>query len=168
MGTCKSCGVNFHPELTACPVCGEVPRGERIRRRRFGFLLNSAAATIVATFLLVNTLSAEARVGMRPADCQLSREMAQQTRNALRAYENKDEDGSAQLLEVSAEWARLASGYTPGKYSWSATGLEHNWLDRLSKATRELATGGAVSAEGMADSSQYVRELTFLLPRYCS
>ena len=169
MSNCARCGVAFHPELPSCPVCGTTRAREANRRRKFWFLINTIAVSSVAAVVLIRTLTGgEVLAGMSPADCSVAKNLAAETRNVVFALEGNEELGRQELFELSDTWAEIAARYTPGKYSWSTSGLEHNWLDRMSLATAELAVGETVSTEGVSDPKRYVIELTRLLPRYCS
>lgn len=168
MSNCHRCGVPFHPELPSCPVCGTTREREAKRRGKFWFLVNTVAVSFVALVVLTRTLTGGAAVGMSAEDCSAAKNLAAETRNVVFALEGNEEAGRSQLVRISGTWAELAANYTPGKYSWSTSGLEHNWLDRLSLATAQLANGDEVSAEGATDPKRYVVELTRLLPRYCS
>jgi hypothetical protein len=169
MADCKNCGVAFHPELPSCPVCGRMRDAESRRRTRFWFLINTCAVTFVAAVVLLRTISGgEVLVGMSSADCAAASNLAAQTRSTVFMLEGNQEAGEADLLSLSRAWGDLAANYTPGKYSWSTSGLEHNWLDRMSIATEQLAEGQLTNLEGAAAPERYVVELSRLLPRYCS
>lgn len=169
MTNCKHCGVAFHPELPSCPVCGRMRDAESRRRTRFWFLINTFAVTFVATVVLLRTISGgEVLAGMSSADCAAASNLAAQTRSTVFMLEGNPNAGQADLIALSRAWGALAENYTPGKYSWSTSGLEHNWLDRMSIATAQLAEGRLTNLEGAAAPDRYVVELTRLLPRYCS
>lgn len=168
MTNCSRCGVPFHPEITTCPVCGQLRERERARKNKLWFLVNTIAVSFVATVALVRTLTAgEIQIGMTEADCQLAKDLVVQTRSVVAELENTESAPEA-LAEISVSWGNLAEHYTPGKYSWSSSGLEHNWLRRLAVSSAGLASGKQIATEGQDDPARYVIELTRLLPRYCS
>lgn len=165
---CNVCGEGFHPELSACPACGtETPR-EAHRRSRFLYLINTVLVSAVALGVMVTAVGgAQAQTGMTATDCNLSRDLTIQTRAAVLALEG-DLAARGRLQEISIQWQMLAENYTPGKFSWSTTGLEHNWLQRMGTATGQLASGDPVNVEGEGDPKNYLEALSRLLPRYCS
>lgn len=152
-----------------CPLCGYLRESERNRRQKLEYLVNTFVVTAVAGIVLVRLiLSDDVTIGMTKEDCTTASVLAESTRTAVSRIESNRELASAELLETSEVWSQLASRYTPGKYSWSTSGLEHNWLERLSQSTKNLATGSTVNTEGQADAKRYVIDLTRLIPRYCS
>lgn len=165
---CSRCGISFHPELTRCPLCGALRERERVRRSRLFFLANTIAVSFVASVVLVRSLSGgEVVAGMSAEDCSIAKDLVVQTRIAANNLEQSVE--AASELEAAAQaWAEIASRYTPGKFSWSSSGREHNWLERLAQSSEALASGDEVLTEKDQDPVQYVTELTRLLPRYCS
>ena len=169
MSRCARCGVVYHPELTNCPLCGSMRSKERERRRRLGFLINTIAVSFVATVVLWRTaIAPDVQIGMSSTDCQSAQELVKQTRYAIESISSDQDRAVAELTAVSERWGELAGRYVPGKYSWSSTGHEHNWLERLSDSTYQLSVGGEVRVEEVDDPRQYVVELTKLYPRYCS
>ena len=169
MSRCARCGVVYHPELTSCPLCGSMRSKEKERRRKLGFLVNTLAVSFVATVILWRTLIAgDVQVGMSQTDCQSAQELVKQTRYAIESISSDTERATLELTSVSEKWGEMASRYVPGKYSWSSSGREHNWLERLSDSTYQLAVGGEVRVEEIEDPREYVLELTKLYPRYCS
>jgi uncharacterized OB-fold protein len=168
MSNCSRCGVPFHPEITKCPVCGELREREKARRNKLWFLVNTLAVSFVAMVVLVRTLSAgEIQIGMSSADCEIAKDLVVQTRSVVTQLESTASAPEA-LAVISLSWGNLAEHYTPGKYSWSSSGLEHNWLQRLAVSSAGLASGEQIATEGQDDPAKYVIELTRLLPRYCS
>lgn len=168
MLACEGCGIGFHPEISKCPVCGMLRPKERARRNKLQFLINTIAVSFVATVVLVRAVAGtEIAVGMSANDCDVAKNLAAKTRVLAQGMESNPQaiDG---LKAVAGSWAELASHYTPGKYSWSSSGLEHNWLQRLAQSTEQLASGDEVATEGGAEPKSYVVELTRLLPRYCN
>lgn len=169
MTNCSRCGVQFHPEISACPVCGQVREAVQARRRKLKYLVNTFLFSSVAVIVLLRTLTAgDVPVGMTSADCNQARVVAEQTRFAVDSLANDKDRGVSELSKVSDAWFQLATNYTPGKYSWSSSGREHNWLERLATSTASLAAGEPLATEQIPDSSKYVVELTRLLGRFCS
>jgi predicted nucleic acid-binding Zn ribbon protein len=169
MAACSRCGVSFHPEISACPLCGEIRQKERFRRKKLLYLLNSFAFTAVAGVVLLRVLTADdVQVGMSDSDCQEAMRLAESTRYAVTSLGSDYQRGVLELNEVSAAWANLANNYVPGKYSWSTSGREHNWLERLAQSTSNLASGQELNTENVANPSKYITDLTRLLPRFCS
>jgi hypothetical protein len=105
---------------------------------------------------------------MSESDCSQARTLAEETRYALDSLASDQERAIQELEEVSQGWGLLAGNYVPGKYSWSTSGREHNWLERLALSTSQLATGVQVSVEEVDNPVKYVSELTRLYPRFCS
>lgn len=169
MSSCLRCGVSFHPELPKCPVCGQVRAREEIRRRKLWYLTNTLAVSFVALLVGVRAITGgEIQVGMSESDCSQARTLAEETRFALESLRSDQERAFQELEEVSQGWGVLAGNYVPGKYSWSTSGREHNWLERLALSTSQLATGVQVSAEEADNPVKYISELTRLYPRFCS
>lgn len=169
MSACSRCGVSFHPEIPACPLCGEIRQRESARRKKLLYLLNTFAFSAVAGVLLLRLLTVgEVQVGMSPSDCQAAMRLAESTRYAVDSLESDYYRGVLELNEVSEAWANLANNYVPGKYSWSTSGREHNWLERLALSTSSLASGEKVNTEDISDPNKYITDLTRLLPRFCS
>lgn len=168
MSNCSRCGVSFHPEIAKCPVCGQLREREKARRNKLWFLVNTIAVSFVATVVLVRTLSAgEMQIGMSAEDCAVAKDLVVQTRTVVSQLSNSD-SAPSELADISLSWGSLAEHYTPGKFSWSSSGLEHNWLQRLATSSAGLASGGQIATEGEEDPARYIIELTRLLPRYCS
>lgn len=169
MSNCSRCGVGFHPEFTTCPVCGQVRPSEIAKRNRLLYFINTFAFTAVALVVGIRLITAsDVQVGMSQADCNTARQLAEETRLAIFDLTNDPERANAQLGDVSVQWAELANNYVPGKYSWSTSGLEHNWLERLSVSTESIAQGIEVNTEDNLDPARYVVDLTRLIPRFCS
>jgi hypothetical protein len=105
---------------------------------------------------------------MSASDCQAAMRLAESTRYAIDSLESDYQRGVLELNEASAAWENLANNYVPGKYSWSTSGREYNWLERLAQSTSNLASGQELNTENVADPSKYVIDLTRLLPRFCS
>ena len=169
MNKCQRCGVPYHPDLTRCPLCRTLSRTESGRRTKLFYLANTIAVSLVAGVILVRALTtSEIAVGMTPSDCQVAQQVAKETRFGVESLASDPERGLSELAEVAASWEELAANYTPGKYSWSTSGLEHGWLERLALSTRALSTGDNVAIEGDAESAEeYVLDLTRLVPRFC-
>lgn len=169
MAACSRCGVSFHPEISACPLCGEIRQKEKARRKKLLYLLNSFVFSAVAGVVLLRVLTAgEVQVGMSDSDCQEAMRLAESTRYAVDSLQSDYQRGVLELNEVSVAWANLANNYVPGKYSWSTSGREHNWLERLAVSTWGLASGDHLNTEEVSDPLKYVTDLTRLLPRFCS
>lgn len=169
MSACSRCGVSFHPEIPSCPLCGEMRQKESIRRKKLLYFLNTFAFSAVAGVILLRLLTVgEVQIGMSASDCQAAMRLAESTRYAVDSLESDYPRGVIELSQVSVGWAKLASNYVPGKYSWSTSGQEHNWLERLALSTLSLASGEAINTEDVSDPNKYVTDLTRLLPRFCS
>jgi ribosomal protein L37E len=169
MSACSRCGVTFHPELPKCPVCGHVRAREQNKRRKLWYLANTIVVTFVALVVGVRALTGgDIQVGMSESDCTQARALAEETRYALDSLSSDQERAIKELQEVSQGWSLLAGNYVPGKYSWSTSGREHNWLERLALSTSQLANGGQVKVEEVDNPVKYVSELTKLYPRFCS
>lgn len=169
MSACSRCGVSFHPEIPSCPLCGEVRQRESVRRKKLRYFLNTFAFTAVAGVVLLRLLTVgEVQVGMSASDCQEAVRLAESTRYAVDSLESDFRRGVVELNQVSEGWASLAANYVPGKYSWSTSGREHNWLERLALSTSSLAKGEELNTEEVSDPHEYVTDLTRLLPRFCS
>lgn len=169
MSVCLRCGVTFHPELPKCPVCGQVRAREANKRRKLWYLTNTILVSFVAVVVGVRAITGgEIQVGMSDSDCSQARVLAEETRYALESLSSDQERAIRELQEVSLAWSNLAGNYVPGKYSWSTSGREHNWLERLAISTSQLATGGQVNVEEVDNPVKYVSELTRLYPRFCS
>lgn len=166
---CRRCGVPMHPDLTKCEVCGELTAIESKRRSRLLYLTNTFAISAVAVAVVVRTLTAgDIAVGMSQSDCQQIQSLTKETRYAVESLSSDQERAVLELEQVSEQWLALSENYVPGKYSWSTSGLEHNWLQRLALATDDLATGKEPEVEGELDPKAYVIELVKLSPRFCS
>ena len=164
---CNFCGSEFHPELSACPSCGTKTPREARRRNRLLYLVNTLLVATLALGVLVSAVGeANARTGMTSADCAVASELSLKTRAAVLALEG-DPEAMDELRELSEQWSALSENYTPGKFSWSTSGLEHNWLQRMGIVTLELANGEEVSIEQGLNPNGYIERLSRLLPRYC-
>lgn len=169
MSACSRCGVTFHPELPKCPVCGQIRAREQSKRRKLWYLANTIAVTFVAVVVGARALTGgDIQVGMSESDCTQARALAEETRYALDSLSSDQERAKRELEEASQGWRMLAGNYVPGKYSWSTSGREHNWLERLALSTSQLATGSQVKVEQVDNPVKYVSELTKLYPRFCS
>ncbi len=169
MSACSRCGVTFHPEIAKCPVCGQVRAREENKRRRLWYLANTLLVTFVALVVGFRAITGgEIQVGMSDTDCTQARSLAEETRYALESLNSDRARAITELEKVSQEWSNLASNYVPGKYSWSTSGREHNWLERLASSTNALARGDQVKVEAVDNPVKYVSELTRLFPRFCS
>ena len=169
MSACSRCGVTFHPELPKCPVCGQIRARELNKRRKLWYLANTIAVTFVALVVGVRAVSGgEVQVGMNESDCTQARVLAEETRYALDSLSSDQDRAIRELQEVSQGWSLLAGNYVPGKFSWSTSGREHNWLERLAQSTGQLAAGAQVKVEEVENPVKYVSELTKLYPRFCS
>ena len=169
MAACPRCGVTFHPELTKCPVCGQLREREKNNRRKLWYLTNTILVSFVAVIVGMRAITGgEIQVGMSESDCSQARALAEETRYALNYLSSDKERATKELKAVSQAWSGLAENYVPGKYSWSTSGREHNWLERLASSTSQLASGGEVKVEEIDNPIKYVSELTRLYPRFCS
>ncbi len=169
MSACSRCGLSFHPEIPSCPLCGEVRQRESSRRKKLLYFLNTFACSAVAGVILLRLLTVgEVQVGMSPNDCNAAMRLAESTRYAVNSLDSDYQRGILELTEVSQAWRNLADNYVPGKYSWSTSGREHNWLERLALSTGSLASGEEINTEDVSDPKKYVTDLTRLLPRFCS
>ncbi len=169
MSACERCGATFHPEIHSCPVCGVVRPKERGRRQKLWYITNTVLVSFVATVVLFRTLSGpEIQIGMSESDCSQARLLAEETRYAIDSLASDQARASKELAEVSAGWGSLAENYVPGKYSWSTSAREHNWLERLAISTSALAKGETIEVEQIQDPAKYVSELSKLYPRFCS
>lgn len=169
MSPCSRCGITFHPELSKCPVCGQVRANEATRRRKLWYLTNTILVSFVAVVVGMRAITGgEIQVGMSESDCSQARVLAEETRYALESLSSDKDRATKELQAVSQAWSGLAANYVPGKYSWSTSGREHNWLERLASSTSQLASGGEVKVEEIDNPIKYVSELTRLYPRFCS
>ncbi len=169
MSSCHRCGVNFHPELPKCPVCGQLREREKSNRRKLWYLTNTILVSFVAVVVGVRAFTGgDIQVGMSESDCSQARVLAEETRYALESLSSDRDRATKELQAVSQAWSGLADNYVPGKYSWSTSGREHNWLERLASSTGLLASGGEVKVEVTDNPIKYVSELTRLYPRFCS
>ena len=169
MSACSRCGVTFHPELPSCPVCGQVRAREQSKRRKLWYLTNTILVSFVALVVGMRAITGgEIQVGMSESDCTQARLLAEETRYALESLSSDQERAAIELQAVSQGWSNLAGNYVPGKYSWSTSGREHNWLERLASSTSQLAVGEKVNVEEVENPVKYVSELTRLYPRFCS
>jgi hypothetical protein len=166
---CRRCGLPMHPDLTKCEVCGETTASESNRRNRLFFSINTIAISFVAIAVVVRTLTAgDIAVGMSQSDCQHIQTLTKQTRYAVESLSSDPERAVVELANSSSNWLELSEKYVPGKFSWSTSGLEHNWLERLASATGALSMGETPEVEGELDPKAYVLELVKLAPRFCS
>lgn len=169
MAACPRCGVTFHPELPKCPVCGQMREREKNNRRKLWYLTNTILVSFVAVVVGMRAITGgEIQVGMSESDCSEARALAEETRYALESLSSDKERATKELQAVSQAWSGLAENYVPGKYSWSTSGREHNWLERLASSTSQLASGGEVKVEETDNPIKYISELTRLYPRFCS
>ena len=170
MSNCGRCGINYHPELSACPLCDTRSEKEETRRTKLWFLTNTILVSFVAMVVLVRAVAGgEVAVGMTQLDCQSAQVLVKETRYAVQSLASDKERGMNELVSVADKWTEMSERYTPGKHSWSASGLEHNWLQRLGQTSQAIATGEDVQIESDALSGEaYLLELTKLYPRYCS
>lgn len=169
MNKCQRCGVPYHPDLTRCPLCRTLSRTESRRRTKLFYLANTIAVGLVAGVILARALtSSEIAVGMTQSDCLAVDRIAKETRYGIESLASDRVRGMEELASVAIRWEELAANYTPGKYSWSTTGLEHSWLERLAMSTKALANGEVVAVEGDSESEEdYVLDLTRMVPRFC-
>ena len=169
MSPCNRCGISFHPELPKCPVCGQLRANEATRRRKLWYLTNTILVSFVAVVVGMRAITGgDIQVGMSESDCSQARVLAEETRYALESLSSDKDRAIKELQAVSQAWSGLAENYVPGKYSWSTSGREHNWLERLASSTSQLASGGEVKVEEIDNPIKYVSELTRLYPRFCS
>ena len=169
MPNCQRCGVPFHPELSRCPLCDAQTAKEQARKRRNWFLINTLSVSFVGLVVIGRAVVAPGvEIGMTSLDCEQSSTLARQTQYAVELVANGSDPEQTELLELADAWTALSEKYVPGKYSWSTSGLEHNWLQRLGVATNQLATGEIVVLEGSSSPEKYVLELTKLRGRFCS
>ena len=169
MSKCARCGISYHPELSACPLCDTRSEKEEVRRSKLWFLTNTIVVSFVALVVLVRVVaSGDIAVGMTQTDCQSAQVLVKETRYAVSSLASDKERGIAELNAVSTKWTEMSERYTPGKHSWSASGLEHNWLQRLGETSYAIANGEAPRIESDALTGEaYLLELTKLYPRYC-
>lgn len=166
---CRRCGLPMHPDLTKCEVCGELTLKEQKRKARLFSLASTISISAVAIVVIVRTLTAgDVAVGMSQSDCQQIQSLTKETRYAVESLSSDQDRAINELTAVSLEWQELSENYVPGKFSWSTSGLEHNWLQRLAHATGSLASGEAPEVENELNPEAYVIELVKLSPRFCS
>ena len=166
---CRRCGLPMHPDLTKCEVCGELTLKEQKRKARLFSLASTVSISAVAIVVIVRTLTAgDIAVGMSQSDCQQIQTLTKETRYAVESLSSDRERATQELTGVSMEWKQLSENYVPGKFSWSTSGLEHNWLQRLASATGSLAEGEVPAVENELKPEAYVIELVKLAPRFCS
>lgn len=159
----------FHPELHTCPVCGQIRPKDAQRRNRLWYLVNTVLVSFVALVVAARAIAAgDVQVGMTPEDCQVARTLAVQTRELVQDLEADPERARADLAEISIKWRTMSQNYVPGKFSWSTSGREHNWLERLADSSDSVASGEPVRFEEIEDVNKYLVELTKLHPRFCS
>lgn len=170
MSKCARCGVSYHPELSACPLCDTRSEREEARRSKLWFLTNTIVVSFVALVVLVRAVSSsDLAVGMTQTDCQSAQVLVKETRYALQSLASDRERGISELAAVGTKWTEMSERYTPGKHSWSASGLEHNWLQRMGETATAIASGAEPRIESDALTGEaYLLELTKLYPRYCS
>lgn len=170
MSKCARCGITYHPELSACPLCDTKSAKEEARRSKLWFLTNTLAVSFVAIVVLVRVVaSGDIAVGMTQTDCQSAQVLVKETRYALQSLSSDKERGISELEAVGAKWTEMSERYTPGKHSWSASGLEHNWLQRMGETATAISLGEEPKIESDALTGEaYLLELTKLYPRYCS
>ena len=169
MSKCPRCGIPYHPELSACPLCDTRSEREEQRQSKLWFLTNTLAVSFVALVVLVRVFtSGDIAVGMTQTDCQSAQALVKETRYAVQSLASDKERGISELSAVGVKWTEMSERYTPGKHSWSASGLEHNWLQRLGETSTAIANGQEPKIESDALTGEaYLLELTKLYPRYC-
>lgn len=166
---CRRCGLPMHPDLTKCEVCGELTWQEQKRKAKLFSLATTTSISAVAILVILRTFTAgDVAVGMSQSDCQQIQALTKETRYAVESLSSDRERATQELSDVSMAWEELSEGYVPGKFSWSTSGLEHNWLQQLAKATGLLATGASPEVENELAPEAYVIELVKLSPRFCS
>lgn len=166
---CNRCGLPMHPDLVKCEVCGELVAREQKNRSRLFSLGTTISVSLVAVAVIVRTLtSGDVAIGMSQSDCIQIQSLAKQTRYAVDSLSSDLERAEIELHEVSQGWETLSQNYVPGKYSWSTSGLEHRWLERLAIVTKELAQGSSSVVEDGLEPTAYAMELLRLKPRFCS
>lgn len=166
---CKRCGLPMHPDLVKCELCGELTAKEQRRKSRLFSLTSTVSISAVAVLVIFRTLTAsDIAVGMSPSDCEQIQNLTKETRYAVESLSSDPERAVTELTNASNEWFELSEHYVPGKFSWSTSGLEHNWLQRLANATGALAEGQTPEVEAGLDPKAYVLELVRLSPRFCS
>ena len=166
---CKRCGLPMHPDLVKCEVCGELTAKEQRRKTKLFSLASTVSISAVALVVIVRTLTAgDIAVGMSQSDCEHIQNLTKETRYAVESLASDPERAVTELTNASNEWFELSENYVPGKFSWSTSGLEHNWLQRLANATADLAEGQEPEVEGELDPRAYVLELVKLSPRFCN
>lgn len=150
-------------------MCGQVRANEATKRRKLWYLTNTILVSFVAVVVGMRAITGgEIQVGMSESDCSQARVLAEETRYALESLSSDKDRATKELQAVSQAWGGLAANYVPGKYSWSTSGREHNWLERLASSTGQLASDGEVKVEEVDNPIKYVSELTRLYPRFCS
>lgn len=159
----------MHPDLIKCEVCGELISREKKNRSRLLSLGTTISISLVAVAVIVRTLtSGDVAIGMSQSDCLQIQSLVKETRYAVESLSSDSERAEIELNEVSQGWETLSQNYVPGKYSWSTSGLEHRWLERLATVTKELAQGSRSVVEDGLEPSAYAIELLKLKPRFCS
>jgi predicted nucleic acid-binding Zn ribbon protein len=166
---CNRCGLPMHPDLVKCQVCGELISSEQRNRSKFFSFGTTISISLVAVAVIARTLTAgDVAIGMSQSDCLQIQSLVKETRYAVESLTSDSERAEIELNEVSQGWGTLSQNYVPGKYSWSTSGLEHRWLERLATVTKELAQGSGSVVEDDLEPSAYAIELLKLKPRFCS
>ncbi len=166
---CSRCGLAMHPDLVKCEVCGELTSKEQRRKSKLFSLASTISISAVAVVVIFRTLTAsEIAVGMSQSDCEQIVNLTKETRYAVESLSSDPDRAVVELTEASSQWSALSKNYVPGKFSWSTSGLEHNWLERLATATSSLALGEEALVEDGLSPEDYVIQLVKLSPRFCS
>ena len=170
MNRCQRCGVPYHPDLVRCPLCRTLTKNEAAKRSRFLYLANTIAVSLVAAVVAVRALTApDQAAGMTPTDCSAVSELSEQTRFSIELLASDGELATAQLSELSEKWFQVSQNYVPGKFSWSTSGPEHGWLERMGQVTAGIASGEPVPLDDGFDSPiDYADELLRVSYRFCS
>lgn len=166
---CTRCGLPMHPDLVKCEVCGELTAKEQRRKSKLFSLASTVSISAVAVVVIVRTLTAgDIAVGMSQSDCEHIQNLTKETRYAVESLSSDPERAVTELTNASNEWFELSEHYVPGKFSWSTSGLEHNWLQRLADVTGSLAAGQPPEVENGLNPEAYAIELVKLSPRFCN
>lgn len=166
---CNRCGLQMHPDLIKCEVCGELISREKKNRSRLLSLGTTISISLVAVAVIVRTLtSGDVAIGMSQSDCLQIQSLVKETHYAVESLSSDLGRAERELAQVSQAWEELSEHYVPGKYSWSTSGLEHRWLERLAIVTKELAQGNSSLVEDDLEPAAYAIELLRLKPKFCS
>lgn len=170
MNRCHRCGVPYHPDLVKCPLCRTLSRNESAKRRRFLYFTNTVAVSLVAAVVIVRVLtSPEQAAGMTQTDCVSVSQLSEQTRFSLELLTSDEELAKSQLSDLSKKWVQVSENYVPGKFSWSTSGPEHGWLERVGQVTAAISLGEEIAIDDSADSlPEYAVELMKVSYRFCS